>query len=162
MSQTRLNGLQMGSDRLANEVAVVKQHQQRHSALVRVVDAQWLRACSASCGRADEDAYVLGLAALMPSTHAHARELGPEQGNRGTSRSAWDGEPCHAMPLHPSFWFPCWQCFQSGLQREVLVCTLSTHERCTGDLKIRPACMPRQRNLESSPHLITLRHLRVC
>ena len=113
----------MGSDRLANEVAAVKQHQQRHSALVRVVDAQWLRACSASCGRADEDVYVLGLAALMPSTNAHGRELGPEQGNRGSSRGAWDGEPCHAMPLHPSFCFPCWQCFQFGLQREVLVST---------------------------------------
>lgn len=96
MSQTRLNGLQMGSDRLANEVAAVKQHQQRHSALVRVVDAQWLRACSTSCSRVDEDAYVLGLAALMPSTHVHGREVGPEQGNRGSSRSAWDGEPCHA------------------------------------------------------------------
>ena len=86
----------MGSDRLANEVALVKQHQQRHSALVRVVDAQWLRACSASCGRVDDDAYVLGLAALMPSTNVHGREVGLEQGNRGSSRSAWDGEPCHA------------------------------------------------------------------
>ena len=96
MSRTRLYGSQMGSDRLASELAVVKQHQQRHSALVRVVDAQWLRACSTLCGRADEAAYVLGPAALMPLATAHAREAGTEQGNRGTSRSAWDGEPCHA------------------------------------------------------------------
>ena len=102
MIQGRLDGSQMGSDRLANEVAAVKQHQQRHSALVMVVDAQWLRACSAACGRADEDAYVLGLAALMPSTHVHGREVACEQGNRGSSRSAWDGEPCHATaPIPP-------------------------------------------------------------
>ena len=95
----------MGSDRLVNEVAVVKQHQQRHSALVRVVDAQWLRACSASRSRVDDDAYVLGPAALMPSTHVPGRDVGLEQGNRASSRSAWDGEPCHAIPLHLSFWF---------------------------------------------------------
>ena len=123
----------MGSDRLANELAAVKQHQQRHSALVRVVDAQWLRTCSTSCGRVDEDAYVLGVSALMPSTSIYAREAGPEQGNRGTSRSAWDGEPCHAMPLHPCFWFPHWMCFRFGVLCEALVSTWSSHRRHTDD-----------------------------
>jgi len=83
--------MQVGSDRLANELACIKQHQQRHSALVRVVDAEWLRACSASCSRIAENEHLLGPAALLPRTSASARDLVGMQSNREASRGAWDG-----------------------------------------------------------------------
>ncbi len=81
----------MGSDRLANELACIKQHQQRHSALVRVLDADWLRACSASRSRIAENEHLLGPAALLPRTSASARDLVGMQSDREATRGAWDG-----------------------------------------------------------------------
>lgn len=83
--------VQVGADRLADELACIKQHQQRHSALVRVVDAGWLRACSTLRLRVGEEAHALGPAALLPPASASARELATMQGNREASRGAWDG-----------------------------------------------------------------------
>ena len=83
--------MQVGSDRLADELACVKQHQQRHSALVRVLDADWLRACSSSRSRAAEDAHVLGPAAFLPPASIMGRDQGVMQSHREASRGAWDG-----------------------------------------------------------------------
>lgn len=83
--------MQVGSDRLADELACIKQHQQRHSALVRVLDAAWLRACSTSHSRVPEEEFLLGPASLLPPSSNNARDLAGLQSNRQASRSAWDG-----------------------------------------------------------------------
>ena len=81
--------MQVGSDRLADELACIKQHQQRHSALVRVLDAKWLRACGSSRSRAPEDAHLMGPGAFL---HPAARDTGVMQSHKEASRGAWDGQ----------------------------------------------------------------------
>ena len=91
--------MQVGCDRLADELAWIKQHQQRHSALVRVLDAKWLRACSSSRSRAAEDSYLMGPGALMPPASISTRDLGVMQGHREASKGAWDGESLAAYDI---------------------------------------------------------------
>ena len=81
--------VQVGSDRLADELASIKQHQQRHSALVRVLDAKWLRACSSSRSRVAEDGHLMGPGAFL---HPAARDAGAMQSHKEASRGGWDGQ----------------------------------------------------------------------
>ena len=113
--------MQVGSDRLADELACIKQHQQRHSALVRVLGAAWLRACSTSHSRVPEEEFLLGPAALLPPISNNARDLATLQSNREASRSAWDGAQ------------------QSSPQRKSPVSNTSAQQRLHLDLE--PCCL---------------------
>lgn len=58
---------------MADELQCIRQHQQKHSALVRVIDANWLRRCGAGKRREDEAPWVINPAASLGEMRRMAR-----------------------------------------------------------------------------------------
>lgn len=58
---------------MADELQCIRQHQQKHSALVSVIDANWLRLCGAGKRREDEAPWVINPAASLGEMRRIAR-----------------------------------------------------------------------------------------
>lgn len=91
--------LQVGSDLMADELQCIRQHQQKHGVLVRVLDAEWLRRCGASRAREDEEALLYKPAPVHAAVPRKSRE-GTELDNRECSRFAvGPGSSCEGEQL---------------------------------------------------------------
>ncbi|BDA47374.1 probable protein ECT2 at N-terminal half [Coccomyxa sp. Obi] len=81
----------VGSDLMMDELQCIKQHQQKHGALVRVLDAGWLRQCGAVRAREDETAWLFNPASALAAGPRKSREGSDLLDNRESSRAGFQG-----------------------------------------------------------------------
>jgi hypothetical protein len=72
---------------MADELQCLRQHQQRHSALVRVVDAAWLRRCGAAKTRLEEGPFVINPCAPLGEMRRSREDNSDPLENRDGSRT---------------------------------------------------------------------------
>lgn len=93
---------------MSDELQSVRDHEQRHSSLVRVVHADWLRACAQRQLHESEEGWMLGRVMLskapLQATARKDSQVLPESaaGSRG-GRTAEDGGGVRALKHS----FPC-------------------------------------------------------
>ncbi|KAK9905703.1 hypothetical protein WJX75_004882 [Coccomyxa subellipsoidea] len=76
----------VGSDLMVDELQCIRQHQQKHGALVRVLDAGWLRQCGTSRAHEDEEAWLFNPASALAAGPRKSREGSDLLDNREGSR----------------------------------------------------------------------------
>jgi hypothetical protein len=71
---------------MVDELQCIRQHQQKHGALVRVLDAGWLRQCGTSRAHEDEEAWLFNPASALAAGPRKSREGSDLLDNREGSR----------------------------------------------------------------------------
>ncbi|CAL8472179.1 g11721 [Coccomyxa elongata] len=81
----------VGSDLMMDELQCIKQHQQKHGMLVRVLEAGWLRQCGAARSHEDEAAWLFNPVSALAAGPRKSREGSDLLDNREGSRAGFQG-----------------------------------------------------------------------
>ncbi len=110
---------------MVDELQCIKQHQQKHGMLVRVLEAGWLRQCGGARAHEDEAAWLFNPASALAAGPRKSREgsdlLDNREGSRAGFQGASDCDGAHPDPDKSVWFLTCWERTLYGMEQPPLV-----------------------------------------